>query len=247
MAIRHLGKVTAAVIALSLPGLASAWTLLDDFGPLPEATWGGTGIPNDAVASSKQFTNGTNEITLGLVAHERFSNPTVTNNGAGIYFAPETGSNFGGAGESGFVGAKWNFGYYIDIAGGGKLTDYQIDLYYDFDPAATPTVGDIAGLGTIDITAALGASTDTRTEGSQNLLFAFLGTTGSITGLTAPTFPAFDADVPGNYQFVITVATLGGFPIDAVAMEVQVVPVPAAVWLFGSALGLLGWVRRRTA
>jgi len=25
-----------------------------------------------------------------------------------------------------------------------------------------------------------------------------------------------------------------------------VVPVPAAVWLFGSALGLLGWVRRRT-
>lgn len=26
-----------------------------------------------------------------------------------------------------------------------------------------------------------------------------------------------------------------------------VVPVPAAVWLFGSALGLLGWVRRRSA
>lgn len=26
----------------------------------------------------------------------------------------------------------------------------------------------------------------------------------------------------------------------------QVVPVPAAVWLFGSALGLLGWARRRT-
>ncbi len=27
--------------------------------------------------------------------------------------------------------------------------------------------------------------------------------------------------------------------------EVSAVPVPAAVWLFGSALGLLGWVRRR--
>jgi hypothetical protein len=24
-----------------------------------------------------------------------------------------------------------------------------------------------------------------------------------------------------------------------------VVPIPATVWLFGSALGLLGWVRRR--
>jgi hypothetical protein len=27
--------------------------------------------------------------------------------------------------------------------------------------------------------------------------------------------------------------------------DVAVVPVPAAVWLFGSALGLLGWLRRR--
>ena len=29
--------------------------------------------------------------------------------------------------------------------------------------------------------------------------------------------------------------------------RVTLVPVPAAVWLFGSALGLLGWVRRRAA
>ena len=28
-------------------------------------------------------------------------------------------------------------------------------------------------------------------------------------------------------------------------MDVQVVPVPAAVWLFGSALGLAGLMRRR--
>ena len=29
--------------------------------------------------------------------------------------------------------------------------------------------------------------------------------------------------------------------------RIALVPVPAAVWLFGSALGLLGWLRRRTA
>ena len=40
------------------------------------------------------------------------------------------------------------------------------------------------------------------------------------------------------------------FMLGAVSMDAtgdwQIVPVPAAVWLFGSALGLLGWVRRRT-
>ena len=32
-----------------------------------------------------------------------------------------------------------------------------------------------------------------------------------------------------------------------VGLIVNPVPVPAAVWLFGSALALLGWIRRRTA
>jgi hypothetical protein len=34
---------------------------------------------------------------------------------------------------------------------------------------------------------------------------------------------------------------------EAMKFSVNVIPVPAAVWLFGSALGMLGWMRRRTA
>jgi hypothetical protein len=33
--------------------------------------------------------------------------------------------------------------------------------------------------------------------------------------------------------------------IDNVSISADVVPIPAAVWLFGSGLGLLGWIRRR--
>lgn len=61
-----------------------------------------------------------------------------------------------------------------------------------------------------------------------------------------------------RYRILGTVSGLGGdaFELTAqsgnnsiykVEFSTAAVPVPAAVWLFGSALGLLGWMRRRAA
>jgi hypothetical protein len=55
---------------------------------------------------------------------------------------------------------------------------------------------------------------------------------------------------PGTYaagsEFVFNIDfSPTDFSFDTIGLGIAVVPVPAAVWLFGSALGLLGWVRRR--
>jgi hypothetical protein len=51
----------------------------------------------------------------------------------------------------------------------------------------------------------------------------------------------FKADCGANENCRLTAL------IDNVTIDTAVVPVPAAVWLFGSALGLRGWVRRKSA
>lgn len=78
-------------------------------------------------------------------------------------------------------------------------------------------------------------------------------TTGTIHTIAAYDFNTFtlisgvDGLTPGDVFSIgngITVGQIGG---EAMIFEVAAVPVPAAAWLFGSALGLLGWVRRRAA
>jgi len=61
------------------------------------------------------------------------------------------------------------------------------------------------------------------------------------------------ADVAGGVSLLFK-ADCGANPtcrltanIDNVSIDTQLVPVPAAVWLFGSALGMLGWMRRKAS
>ncbi|MEN0109979.1 MAG: PEP-CTERM sorting domain-containing protein [Planctomycetota bacterium] len=198
------------------------------------------------MAASKQIIDGDTTITLALTATQRFSNPPLTNDGLGTFFATP-GSNFGGNGESGTEGALWNFNFYIEVEGANgttpALTDYDFTLFYDFDAGFDTGFGD---LGTIDLTASLNGATFPNPnpqmvlEGSQNLLFGFLAS--PIPGVLDPPAGSFDANATGEYTFAIGV-TDGFFPLESVAIDVSVVPEPATALLAG--LGVLAVRRRR--
>lgn len=258
--------LVAAGLCASLVSVGAVATpTFDTFGPLPEATFGGSGISNARVAATRQFVvddfdpdtvgNQGATITLALAATKRFQNPELTDDGLGTYTA-QAGSNFGNpnneldTSNSTTLGAKWNFSFFMDVEGFNGSTpnieDFQFNIFYDFDTAEdTP----LANRGTIDITAAEQAASGdvTRSEGSQNLNFGFL-TTG-VPGFVVPPSPVttFNPDAVGEYSFTIQVSSLSN-PADVlgtVGIDVNVIPEPAGLALLG--VGLLGVTRRRRA
>ncbi|MEM1445218.1 MAG: hypothetical protein AAGF84_04130 [Planctomycetota bacterium] len=223
--------------------------IFDTFGPLPQATFGGTGIPNDEVAAGSSFVSGDTTIVVALSATQRFSeNPPLTSDNAGTFFATP-GSNTPASDPNGLLGATWNFNFYIEVDNPNDPTlsvdDFEVDLFYDFDPAPNTVLAD---LGRIDIdsgTAAAVLSGDiapnpTVVQGSQNALFGFLQ--NDIPGFVdAPPLAPFDPSALGEYTFALQISG-GGFAIETVSMKV-VVPEPTAALALLAGPGL--FVRRR--
>ncbi len=235
--------LAATAVVSMTTALAQATPIYDTFGPLDDATFGGQGIPNDEVAIASQFVDGDVTIIVAMSATQRYSNPALTNDGAGTYFATP-GSNFGGNNQSAIEGALWNFNYYMKVIGSNGATpvlaDYQIDLYYDFDTSFDTAIG---SLGSINVTNAILGSANpgaTLVEDSQNLMFGFLAS--AIPGVISPPAGAFDPNALGEYNFGIQVSK-AGWGVETVAMDVQVVPEPASLALL--ALGGLALTQRR--
>ena len=108
--------------------------VFDEFGDLPVATFGGSGIPTDPTAITFLTDDDTGfTATLGLSATPRFGNEPLTAVD-GVYTA-QTGSNDGTPGNPGSQ-STWNFNFFIavDTLTPFSIAELGLRFLYDLDP-----------------------------------------------------------------------------------------------------------------
>jgi hypothetical protein len=126
-----LSGLVAIALCLASTPIASAIIITpsgNTFGSLPAATFGGTGIPNDAVQITR-----IGDLILGLSATPRYGNAALTNDSAGTFFAVAGGDLLNAKPNY----AKWNFDFYVSGIGAGQTTK----LYYDNHASVGNDVG----------------------------------------------------------------------------------------------------------
>ncbi|MBZ6377040.1 hypothetical protein B5C34_06940 [Pacificimonas flava] len=229
--------VSALALAAAVSAApASALVLYTEFGELPGATFGGSGISNDKVAITRE-TIGGEDVTLGLTVTPRGPGSSVFVDDPGVF---QVGKGTAVGGASNTLGTLWQLGLYVDI-GTLDLNVYDVILSYDVDPDFNNP-----GFLTLDDFIVGGVFEDT-----QHLLLESLYSFDNFPTVIPPfaTDPFdpdgiadFDPWATGTYDFVLSVE---GAQSAAVAVEANVVPAPAAFGLLGLGLLGLGAVRRR--
>ena len=99
--------------------------------------------------------------------------------------------------------------------------------FFQYSATSIQVEGTLAAGGTVSRTFTLDLIADNTEDDFELFIFS-----AGFTGLSSVTFSGLGGQA-GNR-----------FGVDDLVVT-QTVPIPAAAWLFGSGLGLLGWMRRR--
>ncbi|MEP4195653.1 MAG: hypothetical protein ABJL99_08460 [Aliishimia sp.] len=215
--------ITSLVATLGIASMASSaslGTLAIPFDP-------GTGNSNTNFMID---TNSELGIEIGIKAKGRFTGDLPATS-AGVYSATA------GEGDPGL--ALWNFDYSIDVGEFSSLSEYDVFLSIDFDPAVGNT-----NIAIFDVNLS-GASGESLVQDSQNLGFSFW----SLLGV--PNAGGFDPNATGEYSLGLDVLLKGtSTSLATTSALVSVtaapaVPLPAGLPLAVAGLGLLWATGRR--
>jgi hypothetical protein len=189
---------------------------------------GTAGSPGNITSSTATWTydDTTNLVTQtgGLFQVRLTTAPTST-----LYRQSITGLVFGNGGAasaSTFVCTEGNFG-----AGVGASICGNYTFGANFLNQSTTTWGP--------------GTAASRTIGGDDAAAGAQQTIASLNGFNTITYAGTTLQISNRTCTSICTTTTGGFN-NGQLWNFTVVPVPAAVWLFGSALGLLGVARRRS-
>ena len=140
----------------------------------------------------------------------------------------------------------WNFGSDFVISGkGNSFGSFECDV----DANPLPNFGDTVGAslcGNYNFGANGYNESTVNLDGSGKVIGGDDGDIGPAQSIAD--FQGFSPNIPPtDFSSIIQLenGTIYSGAIWTFTANAAPIPIPAAAWLFGSALGLLGWVRRR--
>jgi len=189
---------------------------------------------------------------LSLAALINFSGPLTVideDSGLAVYSGVPTGTIFSGAIDDASANGSITDGTTLTvfgccIAAGGLGLSNDVELSADDADFLNAAAGEVIfSPGEFVDGVDIEGDALTLTNGRIEVGLSYILNAGAFDDTDPGNYPFDPADLRLALYFIVEEDSVGTDIYSAVG-RVQVVPVPAAIWLFGSALAWLGWRRR---